>query len=98
MGTVLNVVISALKEAKAVRKEARSPILGPVIPARTALHSEVGNVAWTRWVEENAEKASVTSLTLSPTIQNPRCETRRGGISTLPQSDWGWSIQRVPNG
>ncbi|RPB02979.1 hypothetical protein L873DRAFT_1841578 [Choiromyces venosus 120613-1] len=83
--TVVKVVISAAKEVKVERKEGRSLISGPIISARTASHSEVGNAAWTRWVEENAEKASVASLTWNPARQNPPSEKLRGVISTVPQ-------------
>ncbi|RPA96975.1 hypothetical protein L873DRAFT_1845086 [Choiromyces venosus 120613-1] len=41
MPTVLKVVISAPKEAKPERKDARSPILGPIFSGKTALYSKV---------------------------------------------------------
>ncbi|RPB02943.1 hypothetical protein L873DRAFT_1801539 [Choiromyces venosus 120613-1] len=85
MRTVVKVVISAPKAAKEGREEGNSLISGPIISARTASDSEVGNAAWTRWVEDNAEKASVASLTWNPARQNPPSEKPRGGISTVPQ-------------
>ncbi|RPB02946.1 hypothetical protein L873DRAFT_1787392 [Choiromyces venosus 120613-1] len=85
MRTVVKVVISAPGEAKQERKERPSLISGPIISARTASHSEVGNPAWTRWVEENAEKASVAFLTWNPARQSLPSEKSRGGISTVPQ-------------
>ncbi|RPB02960.1 hypothetical protein L873DRAFT_1787405 [Choiromyces venosus 120613-1] len=89
MHTVVKVVISVPKEAKEERKEASSLISGPIISARTASLAEVGNAAWTRWVEANAEKDSVASPTSSPPRQNPRSEKPRGGIPTVPKSAGG---------
>ncbi|RPB02968.1 hypothetical protein L873DRAFT_1787408 [Choiromyces venosus 120613-1] len=89
MRTVVKVVISAPKEAKEERREAPSLISDPIISARTASHSEVGNAAWARWVEENAVKDSVASLTSSPPRQNPRSEKPRGGIPTVHEPGGG---------
>ncbi|RPB02976.1 hypothetical protein L873DRAFT_331195 [Choiromyces venosus 120613-1] len=86
MRTVVEVVISAPKEAKLERKDARSPILGPIIPAKTALHSEVGHAAWARWVTENATETSVSSHTSNPPRQNSRSWNTRGGISAVPKN------------
>ncbi|RPB02934.1 hypothetical protein L873DRAFT_1841552 [Choiromyces venosus 120613-1] len=84
--TVVKVVISAPKEAKPERKDARSPILCPIISAKTALHSEVGHAAWPRWVTENAMKVSVSSPTPNPESQNLRSGNTRSGISTVHQN------------
>ncbi|RPB02799.1 hypothetical protein L873DRAFT_1841629 [Choiromyces venosus 120613-1] len=94
MRIVVEVVISAPTEDKEERKEARSLISGPVILARIAFRGEVGKGAWASWVEENAEKGSVISLTWSPPRQNPRFAKPL----SVPQGGRGWSIQRVPNG
>ncbi|RPB02942.1 hypothetical protein L873DRAFT_1787389 [Choiromyces venosus 120613-1] len=86
MPTVVKVVISAPKETKPGRKDTRSPILCPIISAKTALHSEVGHAAWARWVTDNATKASVLPPTSNPQRQNPRSGNTRSGISTVHQN------------
>ncbi|RPB02950.1 hypothetical protein L873DRAFT_1787395 [Choiromyces venosus 120613-1] len=98
MRIMRSVRISTPKEAKAERKEARSPFLVPRISARTTSHSEFGNGAWTRWVEENPEEESVASLTSSPPRQNLRSEKPRGEVSTVPQNGRGCPTLMALNG
>ncbi|RPB02954.1 hypothetical protein L873DRAFT_1787399 [Choiromyces venosus 120613-1] len=89
MRTVVKVVISAPKGVQAERKEARSPISGPIFSARTASRSEVGNAAWARWVQENEERASVSSPASSPPRRNPRSENTRSDISKVAKNGRG---------
>ncbi|RPB04579.1 hypothetical protein L873DRAFT_1272419 [Choiromyces venosus 120613-1] len=64
--SVLKVVIPAPKEAKEERKATRSLISGPIISANITWCAEVGNTAWARGIEQNAEKDSVELHLLPP--------------------------------
>ncbi|RPA91783.1 hypothetical protein L873DRAFT_267742 [Choiromyces venosus 120613-1] len=77
-GTVVKATISASREAKVELKEARSPFSGPIISAGMEAHSEVGNAAWTRWVEENAEKTPGASFTSRTPREGTISENTRG--------------------
>jgi len=68
--TVVNVIISAPKGAKKVS----SPILEPITSAAGGSNCEVGNAAWSRWVEENSEPTPAASFSQSAQRQSQRSQ------------------------
>ena len=83
--TVVNVIVSAPKGAK----EVSSPILGPIISAAGGSNCEVGNAAWSRWVEENSEPTPGASLSQSAQRQSQRSQNIPRWPSSAPNKGRG---------
>ncbi|PUU82867.1 hypothetical protein B9Z19DRAFT_1061417 [Tuber borchii] len=99
--TVVNVIVSAPKGAK----EVSSPILRPIISAAGGSNCEVGNAAWSRWVEENSEPAPGASFSQSAQRQSQRSQNIRKWSSPAPKKGRGIIYPKislrpmgVPNG
>ena len=83
--TVVNVIISAPKGAK----EVSSPILRPIISAAGVSSCEVGNAAWSRWVEENSEPTPGASFSQSAQRQSQRSQNIQRWSSPAPKKGRG---------
>ena len=83
--TVVNVIISAPKGAK----EVSSPILGPITSAEGGSNCEVGNAAWSRWVEENSEPTPGASFSQSAQRQSQRSQNIQRWSSPAPKRGRG---------
>ncbi|PWW76874.1 hypothetical protein C7212DRAFT_318920, partial [Tuber magnatum] len=80
--TVVKVIVTAPKG----EREVSSHIWAPIISAAGRSSGEVGNAAWSRWVEENSELTPGASLSRTAQRQSPRYQNTRGWSSSAPKS------------
>ena len=83
--TVVKVLVSAPKGAK----EVSSPAMGPIISAGGGSNCEVGNAAWSRWVEENSESTHIVSIHQDTQRQSRSSQNTRKWPSSAPKKGRG---------